>query len=82
MHLLSQFLKKLKFAKNSPEVRYFLVTGCKLYLVKAIGGSGVKNTSQAYFEVLFTTNSTLFTELKNSYPFRSYDLSKFRKAVP
>ena len=48
--------------------------------LKAIGGgSGVKNTSWAHIKVLFTKESALFTELKNSYPFRSYDLLKIKK---
>ena len=41
----------------------------KFLTVKAMGGSGVKKTCQAYFEELIAVVSTLFTEFQNSTPF-------------
>ena len=46
--------------------------------VKAIGGSGVKNTCRAYFVELIAVVSTLFTECQNSTRFRRYDQFNFR----
>ena len=45
---------------------------------KAIGGSGVKKTCQAYFVELIAVVSTLFTECQNSTRFRRYDQFNFR----
>ena len=46
--------------------------------VKAIGGSGVKKTCQAYFKELIAVVSTLFTECQNSTLFRRYGQFNFR----
>ena len=53
-------------------------SGISKGIFKAIGGSGVKKTCQAYFEELFAVLSTLFTEYQNSTPFRRYDRFNFR----
>ena len=46
---------------------------------KAIGGSGVKKSSEAHMKDLNETNQTLFTELKKLDPLPRYCVSNVAK---